>query len=76
MPTNCKSHLEINRYFKLSKISYDGVWNGEVFETLLEANAAMKSIVRTDSGEDWEQYVTRLVAEDGVEIPSKGELIR
>jgi hypothetical protein len=29
------------------------------------ANAAMKSIVRRDTGEDWKQYVTRLMKEDG-----------
>jgi transposase len=33
--------------------------------TTLEANAAMKSIVRRDTGEDWKQYVTRLMREDG-----------
>jgi transposase len=36
-----------------------------VDSTTLEANAAMKSIVRRDTGEDWKQYVTRLMKEDG-----------
>jgi transposase len=36
-----------------------------VDSTTLEANAAMKSIVRRDSGEDWKQYVTRLMQEEG-----------
>ncbi len=36
-----------------------------VDSTTLEANAAMKSIVRRDTGEDWKQYVTRLMHEDG-----------
>jgi transposase len=36
-----------------------------VDSTTLEANAAMKSIVRRDSGEDWKAYVTRLMREDG-----------
>ncbi len=44
--------------------------------TLLEANAAMKSIVRKDNGDDWEVYVKRLAAEEGVEITSKADLIR
>jgi transposase len=35
-----------------------------VDSTTLEANAAMKSIVRRESGEDWQQYVTRLMHED------------
>jgi transposase len=36
-----------------------------VDSTTLEANAAMKSIVRRDTGEDWQQYVTRLMREEG-----------
>jgi transposase len=36
-----------------------------VDSTMLEANAAMKSIVRRDTGEDWKQYVTRLMREEG-----------
>jgi hypothetical protein len=36
-----------------------------VDSTTLEANAAMKSIVRRETGEDWRQYVTRLMREDG-----------
>jgi transposase len=40
-----------------------------VDSTLLEANAAMKSIVRRDTGEDWKQYVTRLMHEEEVIEP-------
>lgn len=36
-----------------------------VDSTTLEANAAMKSIVRRDTGEDWQQYVTSLMRESG-----------
>ncbi|HEX4613331.1 MAG TPA: transposase, partial [Urbifossiella sp.] len=32
-----------------------------VDRTTLEANAAMRSIVRRDTGEDWKEYVTRLM---------------
>jgi transposase len=42
-----------------------------VDSTTLEANAAMKSIVRRDTGEDWKQYVTRLMREDGVIGPEE-----
>jgi len=42
-----------------------------VDSTTLEANAAMKSIVRRDSGEDWKQYVTRLMREDGTIEPDE-----
>lgn len=37
-----------------------------VDSTTLEANAAMKSIVRRDTGEDWNAYITRLMREEGV----------
>jgi hypothetical protein len=36
-----------------------------VDSTTLEANAAMKSIVRRETGEDWKAYVTRLMREAG-----------
>jgi len=37
-----------------------------VDSTTLEADAAMKSIVRRDTGENWKVYVTRLMREEGV----------
>lgn len=40
--------------------------------TTLEANAAMKSIVRRDTGEDWNAYIKRLMQEAG-EIEASDE---
>ena len=37
-----------------------------VDSTTLEADAAMKSIVRKETGEDWKQYLTRLMKEAGL----------
>ena len=37
-----------------------------VDSTTLEADAAMKSIVRRDTGEDWKEYLTRLLKEEGL----------
>jgi transposase len=37
-----------------------------VDSTTLEADAAMKSIVRRDTGEDWKEYLTRLMKEEGL----------
>jgi transposase len=49
-----------------------------VDSTTLEADAAMKSIVRRDTGEDWKEYLTRLMKEEGVIVeddqPSDEEL--
>ena len=48
-----------------------------VDSTTLEANAAMKSIVRRDTGEDWKEYLRRLLKEEqGVENPTDEELRR
>ena len=41
----------------------------------LEANAAMKSIVRRDTGEDWKEYVTRLMREEGVIEAEEREIV-
>jgi len=42
-----------------------------VDSTTLEANAAMKSIIRRDTGEAWKEYVTRLMREEGVIEPEQ-----
>lgn len=42
--------------------------------TLLEANAAMKSIVRRDTGEEYKEYLRRLAQEAGIEDPSDDDL--
>ena len=47
-----------------------------VDSTTLEANAAMKSIVRRDSGADWKAYLTKLAKEAGIENPTDDELRR
>ena len=47
-----------------------------VDSTTLEANAAMRSIVRKDTGEDWTQYLTRLAQADGIEEPTAHDLAR
>ena len=47
-----------------------------VDSTMLEADAAMKSIVRRDTGEDWKTYLRGLAAEAGLENPTDEELRR
>ncbi len=48
--------------------------------TTLEANAAMKSIVRRDTGEEWKEYIKRLMLESGEieegDKPSAEEIAR
>ncbi|MDA0833878.1 MAG: transposase [Planctomycetota bacterium] len=45
-----------------------------VDSTLLEANAAMKSIVRKDTGDDWKAYVRGLAEAAGVPIETDDDL--
>jgi transposase len=44
--------------------------------TTLAANAAMRSIVRRDTGEDYQAFLTRLAQESGIETPTREDLAR
>ena len=41
-----------------------------------EANAALRRLVRRDSGEDYQEMLRRLAKESGLETPSAEDLIR
>jgi len=47
-----------------------------VDSTTLEASAAMKNIVRKDSGESYKEFLKRLAEEEGLENPTDEELRR
>lgn len=44
--------------------------------TTLEANAALRSIVRRDTGESYEQFLERLAKASGIETPTREDLAR
>ena len=44
--------------------------------TTLEANAALRSIVRRDTGEDYTTFLTRLAEASGIATPTRAELAR
>jgi transposase len=44
--------------------------------TTLEANAALRSIVRRDTGERYEEFLTRLAKESGIETPRREQLAK
>jgi transposase len=44
--------------------------------TTLEANAAMRSIVRRDTGESYNQFLTGLAQASGIETPTREDLAR
>ena len=65
--------------FVLGLLEERGLLRGKtvaIDATTLEANAAMKSIVRKDSGEDWKQYLRGLAQAEGIENPTDEDLRR
>ena len=44
--------------------------------TTLEANAAMRSIVRRDTGEEYEDFLRRLAKESGIDTPTREQLAK
>jgi transposase len=44
--------------------------------TTLEANAALRTIVRRDSGESYPEFLTKLAQESGIATPTREELAR
>ena len=65
--------------FALGLLEEKGVLRGKTLAidaTTLEANAAMKSIVRKDTGADWKAYLRTLAQAEGIENPTDEELLR
>jgi transposase len=65
--------------FVLSLLEQKGLLRGKavaIDATTLEANAAMKSIVRKDTGEDWKQYLQGLAQAEGIQNPTEEDLRR
>jgi len=71
-------HLKLFRLV-LEEAARQGLLKGKtvaVDATTLEANAAMKSIVRKQTGEDWKAYLGTLAEDEGIENPSDEDLRR
>ena len=63
----------------LERLSVAGLVRGKtvgIDATTLEANAAMRSIERWDTGESHEAFIRRLAEASGVETPTRAELAR
>jgi transposase len=61
----------------LELIAREGLLKGNTIgidATTLEANAALRSIVRRDSGEQYEDFLKGLAAEAGIETPTREQL--
>ena len=66
-------HEEVFQYI-LFVIEQQGLLKAKtvgVDSTYLEANAAMKAIIRKDTGEDWKAYLKRLMKEEGLLLESE-----
>lgn len=63
----------------LARLAQGGLIKGKtigVDSTTLEANAAMKSIVRRDTGESYLEYLKRLAEAEGIEAKDAASLLR
>ncbi len=73
-----ETHAEVFQ-FLLKVLANHGLVEGKtvgVDSTTLEANAAMRSIVRRDSGEGYQQFLQRLAQESGIETPTREDLAK
>ena len=63
----------------LRMLAEKGLLKGETLgidATTLEANAAMRSIVRRDTGEGYQEFLKRLAKESGIETPTREQLAK
>src|SRR5918998_147810 len=63
----------------LQRLADHGLIKGErigVDASTMEADAALRMIVRRDSGEDYRTMLTRMAVESGIETPTAEDLIR
>ena len=82
--TNIRQRLPESVYdrvfvFVLGLLEDRGLLRGKsvaIDATTLEANAAMKSIVRKETGENWKEYLQGLARAEGIENPTEEDLRR
>jgi transposase len=73
-----ETHSEVFGWI-LERLARGGVLKGETLSidaTTLEANAAMRSIVRRDTGETYQEFLTRLAKASGIRTPTRQALAR
>lgn len=73
-----ETHREVFTWI-LRQLAEAGLVNGKTLgidATTLEANAALRSIVRRDSGESYQGFLTQLAQASGIETPTREDLAR
>ncbi len=71
-------HQEVFNWV-LKVLALEGLLKGKsvaVDATTLEANAALRSIVRRDTGEDYDDYLKGLAQAEGIETPTRQDLAK
>src|ERR1051326_3115399 len=72
---NLGTHEAVFRWV-LKRLAAEGLLSGKnlgVDATTLEANAALKSIVRRDNGASYDEHITELMKTEGVEEPTPAQ---
>lgn len=73
-----ETHQEVFGWV-LARLAEAGLLKGKtigVDATTLEANAALRSIVRRDTGEGYQEFLVQLAKESGIETPTREQLGR
>jgi len=73
-----QTHQEVFAWI-LKVLATQGLLKGKtigVDATTLEANAAMRSIVRKDTGESYTEFLTQLAEANGIETPTREDLAK
>jgi transposase len=73
-----EAHEEVFAWV-LKRLATQGLLKGKtigVDATTLEANAAMRSIVRKDTGDSYVEFLTKLAQASGIDTPTREELAR
>ena len=73
-----ETHQAVFRWV-LELLAVKGLLKGKTIgidATTLEANAAMRSIVRRDTGEGYEEFLRRLAQESGIATPTREQLAK
>jgi transposase len=73
-----ETHQEVFTWV-LKVLAKEGLLKGKtigVDATTLEANAAMRSLVRRDTGETYDEFLTGLAKASGIETPTRADLAK
>lgn len=73
-----ETHQEVFGWV-LARLAEAGLLNGKtigVDATTLEANAALRSIVRRDNGQGYQEFLVQLAQESGIQTPTREQLAR